>query len=45
MGPYERQRLQENSAQYEGDCEGDVRGRGAAAENAVQAKSINPEDL
>ncbi len=45
MGPYERQRLQENSVQYEGDYEGDVAVAAPPAKTQYKPKGINPEDL
>jgi DNA-directed RNA polymerase subunit beta' len=45
MGPYERQRLQENSVQYEGDYEGDVAVAAPPPKTQYKPKGINPEDL
>ena len=45
MGPYERQRLQENSVQYEGDYDGDVAVAAPPAKTQYKPKGINPEDL
>jgi DNA-directed RNA polymerase subunit beta' len=45
MGPYERQRLQENTVQYEGDYEGDVAVAAPPPKTQYKAKGINPEDL
>jgi hypothetical protein len=45
MGPYERQRLQENTVQYEGDYEGDVAIATATKPTQYVKKGINPEDL
>ncbi len=45
MGPYERQRLQENSVTYEGDYETDVAVAAPAQKTQYKPKGINPEDL
>ena len=45
MGPYERQRLQENSVQYEGDYEGDLAVAAPPPRTQYKPKGINPEDL
>jgi DNA-directed RNA polymerase subunit beta' len=45
MGPYERQRLQENSVQYEGDYDGDVAVAAPPPKTQYKPKGINPEDL
>ena len=45
MGPYERQRLQENSVQYEGDYESDVAVAAPPPKTQYKPKGINPEDL
>ena len=45
MGPYERQRLQENTVQYEGDYESDVAVAAPPPKTQYKPKGINPEDL
>jgi DNA-directed RNA polymerase subunit beta' len=45
MGPYERQRLAENTVQYEGDYEGDVAIAAPPKSTQYVKKGINPEDL
>jgi len=45
MGPYERQRLQENTVTYEGDYEPDVSVSIPPTKTQYVKKGINPEDL
>ena len=45
MGPYERQRLQENTVHYEGDYESDVAVAAPPPKTQYKPKGINPEDL
>ena len=45
MGPYERQRLQENTVTYEGEYEPDVSVSIPPAKSQYVKKGINPEDL
>jgi DNA-directed RNA polymerase subunit beta' len=45
LGPYERQRMAENTVQYEGDYEGDATVHAPAQRTQYQPKGINPEDL
>jgi DNA-directed RNA polymerase subunit beta' len=45
MGPYERQRLQENTVTYEGEYEPDVSVSIPPARSQYVKKGINPEDL
>ena len=45
MGPYERQRLQENTVHYEGDYESDVAVAAPPPKTQYKPQGINPEDL
>jgi hypothetical protein len=45
LGPYERQRMQENTVQYEGDYEPEVAVQAPSARTQYKPKGINPEDL
>ncbi|MBV8355182.1 MAG: hypothetical protein JO101_07680, partial [Candidatus Eremiobacteraeota bacterium] len=45
MGPYERQRLQENTVTYEGEYEPDVAVSKPPQQTQYVKKGINPEDL
>jgi hypothetical protein len=45
MGPYERQRLQENTVTYEGEYEPDVSVTKPPQTTQYVKKGINPEDL
>jgi DNA-directed RNA polymerase subunit beta' len=45
MGPYERQRLQENTVHYEGEYEPDVAVQTTPRSSQYRQKGINPEDL
>jgi hypothetical protein len=45
LGPYERQRMQENTVTYEGDYEPEVAVQAPSARTQYKPKGINPEDL
>ena len=45
MGPYERQRLQENTVHYEGDYESDVAVAAPPPKTQYKPQGINPKDL
>ncbi len=45
LGPYERQRMQENTVHYEGDYETDVAVQAPSQRTQYKPKGINPEDL
>jgi DNA-directed RNA polymerase subunit beta' len=45
LGPYERQRMQENTVNYEGEYDAEVAVPTPAARTQYKPKGINPEDL
>ncbi len=45
LGPYERQRMQENTVNYEGEYDAEVAVPAPAARTQYKPKGINPEDL
>ncbi|MGA2393842.1 MAG: DNA-directed RNA polymerase subunit beta' [Candidatus Lustribacter sp.] len=45
LGPYERQRMQENTVNYEGEYDADVAVPSTATRTQYKPKGINPEDL
>jgi len=45
LGPYERQRMQENTVNYEGEYDADVTVPTTAVRTQYKPKGINPEDL
>ena len=45
LGPYERQRMVENTVQYEGDYEPDATVGAPGVRTQYKPKGINPEDL
>jgi len=45
LGPYERQRMAENTVQYEGDYEPDATVAATPTRTQYKPKGINPEDL
>ena len=45
LGPYERQRMQENTVTYEGDYEPEVAVQTPSTRTQYKPKGINPEDL
>ena len=45
LGPYERQRMQENTVNYEGEYDADVALPAPAARRQYKLKGINSEDL
>jgi DNA-directed RNA polymerase subunit beta' len=45
LGPYERQRMQENTVHYEGDYENDLAVQAPSQRTQYKPKGINPEDL
>jgi DNA-directed RNA polymerase subunit beta' len=45
LGPYERQRMAENTVQYEGDYEPEATVSATPARTQYKPKGINPEDL
>jgi DNA-directed RNA polymerase subunit beta' len=45
LGPYERQRMQENTVNYEGEYDAEVAVPAPAARTQYKPKGINPDDL
>ncbi len=45
LGPYERQRMQENTVNYEGEYDAEVAVPTPAPRTQYKPKGINPEDL
>jgi len=45
LGPYERQRMQENTVNYEGEYDTEVAVPAPAARSQYKPRGINPEDL
>jgi hypothetical protein len=45
LGPYERQRMAENTVQYEGDYDWEATVGAPGVRTQYKPKGINPEDL